>query len=238
MTSKKIKILKVIFLLIFTTLVFVGKSINFSAIIGTDNQFFTFYQLVGPIVSRFFGTTFGIITVLIAELIDFLIKGKELTIINLLRLTPMLFATYYFGTKRRIQSAIIPLICIVLFNIHPVGRKAWQFSLYWLIPIIGRIIPNSNKFRMIIQSFGATFTSHAIGSVIWLYTVPMTSSAWLALIPVVAFERIIFGFGITGTFYGTKFLLKKISQKIKIASAIPLLEKELQKEKIAIKVSK
>ena len=43
---------------------------------------------------------------------------------------------------------------------------------------------------------GSTFTAHAVGSVIWLYAglVP-NPETWLALIPVVVLERILFASG-------------------------------------------
>lgn len=230
--------LKAMFLATFAALVWVGRSINFSKIIGAENQFFTLYQLVGPIAGSFLGTTVGVAAVLIAELINFLVIGKEWTILNLLRITPMLFATYYFGSKKRLTSGLIPAVCMALFIAHPVGRNAWPYSLYWLIPIVGRIIPNKNKFRTLLQSFGATFTSHAIGSVIWLYTIPMKSAEWLALIPVVALERLVFGLGIAGTFYSVRFFLKKLSKKISILSSVLVInsnsESEKEKEAVAV----
>ncbi|MFA5303915.1 MAG: hypothetical protein WC393_05290 [Candidatus Nanoarchaeia archaeon] len=238
MKSKKVIMLKAMFLITFAALVWIGRSINFSKIIGANNQFFTMYQLVGPIAGSFLGTTVGVAAVLIGELINFMILGKAWTIINLLKITPMLFATYYFGSKKRLSSAIIPAICMALFIAHPVGRNAWPYSLYWLIPIIARIIPNNSKFRTLLQSFGATFTSHAIGSVLFLYTIPMSSAEWLALIPVVALERLVFGLGIAGTFYSMRFFLKKLAKKISLLSSVVVLnsntESEKEKEAVAV----
>lgn len=221
----------------FSLMVLAGKNINFSKVVGADNQFFTLYQFAGPIAGSFLGTTFGVISVLGAELASFLLLGKELTIINLLRITPMLFAAYYFGNKDRLKTALIPAACMIAFIAHSVGRQAWPFTLYWLIPIIGRIMPNNNRFRIILQSFGATFTAHAVGSTLWLYTVPMTSAEWLALIPVVALERFIFGFGIAGTFYLTRYVLKKVAQKISMAEQVLNTNTilEAQAEPVAVK---
>jgi hypothetical protein len=234
--KKKVFMLKAAFLGIFSALVFFGRNINFSRIVGAESQSFTFYQMVGPIASSFLGTTVGVISVMIAELANFLVLGKEWTIINLLKITPMLFAAYYFGNKKRLSSAMIPAICMALFIMHPTGREAWLFSLYWLIPIIGRILPNNIRFRELIQSFGATFTSHAVGSVLFLYTIPLTSAEWLALIPIVAIERFIFGLGIYGTFKGTKFILKKLAKKIAIMESVANLNAQSESEKEAVAV--
>ena len=194
---------RVIFLLLFFVVVLVGKKINFSPVIGADNQFFTLFQFFGPIAGAFLGPLFGIISVFFAQLADFLIVGKDWGLINLIRLLPMLFAVYYFGSRKRTGntiSAIIPAICIFLFIIHPVGKVAWFFSLYWLIPVLGKILPEKVPGRLFFRSFGATFTAHAIGSTIWLYTVPMPAEAWIGLVPVVAYERFLFGMGIAGSY--------------------------------------
>ena len=64
---------RVIFIAIFTILVLLGKQINFSPLVGADNQFFTLFQFFGPIAGGFLGSVFGVIAVLFAELIDFFI---------------------------------------------------------------------------------------------------------------------------------------------------------------------
>ena len=46
------------------------------------------------------------------------------------------------------------------------------------------------------DALASTFIAHAVGSVIWLYTVPMTAAAWIALIPLVACERMLYASGI------------------------------------------
>ena len=56
------------------------------------------------------------------------------------------------------------------------------------------------------QALGATFTAHAVGSVIWLYTMPMAQEAWLALIPQVAIERLTFAAGIVVAYHAMNIL--------------------------------
>ena len=63
---------RLIFIIIFTVLVLVGKNINFSALVGAENQFFTLFQFFGPVAGGFLGSVFGVVAVLFAELIDFL----------------------------------------------------------------------------------------------------------------------------------------------------------------------
>jgi len=81
-----------------------------------------------------------------------------------------------------------------LFLIHPIGAAASAYTLFWLIPIAFYYISHKNIF---FESLGSTYTAHAVGSVIWLYTVDMTPTAWLALIPLVFIERTLFAIGMT-----------------------------------------
>src|SRR3989344_4570088 len=161
--NKLLTINGIFFLVIFSVLVFVGDRINFSALVGADNQFFTLFQFFVPVAGAVLGPVFGAISVVFAELIDFFVVGKEASLLNLLRFTPMLFAAYYFGSKKRNLSIIVPLIAIAAFVLHPVGRHVWFFTLFWTIPIIAKILPKKYSNSVIAKSFGATFTAHSVG---------------------------------------------------------------------------
>ena len=211
---------RVIFLLAFFSLVLIGKNINFSAVVGADSQFFTLFQFFGPTAGAFLGPVFGIIAVAFSQLADFLIIGKEFTWLNVLRFLPMLLAVYYFGTKKKSWGIIIPALCIFLFIIHPVGNQVWFFSLYWLIPILGKVLPKKVPGQLFFRSFGATFTAHAVGSVLWLYTIPMEAGAWISLMPVVAYERFLFGIGIASSFVLFTTTLDYVVKKWKVPTKI------------------
>ena len=204
---------RIIFVALFFALVLIGKNINFSPVLGAENQFFTLYQFFGPTAGAFLGPVFGGIAVFFAQIADFLILGKEFTLLNVLRMLPMIFAVIYFANKKKFLGSIVPLICMVLYIAHPIGRASWLYSMYWLIPILGSLFPR--KF-LLLKSLGATFTAHAIGSVIWLYTVPMEAGQWLALIPTVAYERIIFACGIAVSYVVINTVLDYAVEKWKI----------------------
>ena len=214
---------RLIFIAIFTALVFIGNKINFSPLIGAENQFFTLFQFFGPIAGGFLGSAFGVIAVLFAELIDFFVSGKEVMLINILRLTPMLFAAYYFGSKKRNLSVIVPVIAIAAFVLHPVGRQVWFFSLFWAIPIIAKLLPQKYSGNVISKSFGATFTAHAVGGAIWVWTVPMTAAQWVALIPIVIYERTLFASGIAVSYIAFNALMDKALDKLKISVPLDIL---------------
>ena len=176
------------FLLLFTAVALVASSINFSQVLGgAPNQSFTLFQFMGPIAGGFLGAGAGVLSVLLA---------------------PMLFAAFYFAkyAKGKLIQAVVPLACMALFIMHPVGSQAWFYSLYWLIPAIVLFLPE-NLFA---RSLGSTFTAHSIGSVIWLYAFPSTAAFWVALIPVVAFERLLFASGISVSYVAFNTVLSRV----------------------------
>ena len=120
----------VIFLLIFAILVFVGDRINFSKLVGAENQFFTLFQFFGPVAGAFLGPVVGVSSVLIAEIASKIYSHAVFDLVTILRLLPMLLAAWYFGTKKDKLSFLVPIAAIILFIAHPVGRQAWFFSLF------------------------------------------------------------------------------------------------------------
>ena len=98
-------------------------------------------------------------------------------------------------------AIILPVLSFILFVLHPVGGQAWCYTLYWIIPCILSISQLEQPF---VKALTATFVAHAVGSVIWIYTVPMTAEQWLGLIPVVAIERFCFALGATGLYYSAR----------------------------------
>lgn len=212
---------------LFMLIAFVGMRINFSSLVGTENQFFTLYQFFGPIAGGFLGSPVGAVIVFGAQVIDGVMSGKTFDVITIARLLPMMFAAYYFGvmTRRSKQagesrdylSIIVPLIAMAVFIAHPVGRQVWYFSLYWLIPIVVRMLPDSVRGKLLLNSLGATFTAHAVGGAIWAWTIPMTPAAWIALIPVVAYERLLFAGGIAGSYLVMRSVVSWIEKRLHVS---------------------
>ena len=66
---------------------------------------------------------------------------------------------------------------MILFIAHPVGAAAAPYAFYWFIPIFIAMMRNRTLWH---DALASTFTAHAVGSVIWLYTVPMLQlRGWL-----------------------------------------------------------
>ena len=204
-----------LFLLIFSILVFAGDRINFSKLIGAESQFFTLFQFFGPVAGAFLGPVVGVLAVLIAEVASKIYTHSAFDLVTVLRLTPMLFAAWYFGTKKDKASFLVPIAAIVLFIAHPIGRQVWYFSLFWTIPIIIKLLPKKYGEKAFLRSLGATFTAHAVGGAMWNYIVPMTPGAWIDLIPIVIYERLLFAGGITVSFVILNTILNKLDAKTK-----------------------
>lgn len=98
---------KILVILFFAVLGLLADRISVAALWGAKGQTFTLLQLLAPAVGAFLGGVSGVMTVALTEITSFLIQGKEMTAMNLMRLLPLLFATLYFAaiTRSRTQSS-------------------------------------------------------------------------------------------------------------------------------------
>ncbi len=110
----------------------------------------------------------------------------------------------------------MPVAAIALFWANPVGRQAWTFALFWIIPIVAYIKRDILFFR----SLGATFTAHAVGGAAWIWGMNLPASVWNGLIPVVAFERISFALGITASYVVLSYVLGFLAERKLVPSGI------------------
>lgn len=199
---------QVLFFLIFAIVGLILLQIPFTAIVGSK-QNFSFFDFMASSSGGFLGGIWGAFLVLVIKLTNTLIKKETLDLTTVIRFFPLAFATLYFGLKSK-KTAIIPLICMALFIAHPEGRKAWFFSLYWLIPVIAVFFKN----RLIFNSLGSTFTAHAIGSTAFLYAFNLKAAVWLGLIPVVFIERMVMACGIWIFYIAVNTVLNKVAKKV------------------------
>lgn len=188
---------KTVFLILFAALAYIALQIPVFALMGIIGKSFTLFEFFGPVAGAFIGIA-GVAAVGVAKLANAVISGTPIALIDLAKMTPMMFAAHYFwrnGARRMADrlGIIIPAAAMLAFWLNPVGQQAWVYALYWLIPIAAKFLPD----RLVLRSLGATFTAHAVGSVLFLYTIPTAPALWLALIPVVAIERGAFALGIS-----------------------------------------
>ena len=170
----------------------------------------------------FLGLGNGLAAVLIAKLAGVVVLGQPLEIAALVRLALPVAAgaAFFYAYKQngerngadetnaskktsagvwlnRFVQFAIPLAAMAAFVFHPAifGTIAMAYALWWTIPIAAAILPKN----LFLRSLGATFNQHAVGSVLFLYFVPglANPAIWIALIPVVAVERLVFASGIS-----------------------------------------
>lgn len=207
---------RIVFIGVFLLLVLIGKHINFSPLIGADNQFFTLFQFFGPLAGGFLGPLAGGIAVLGAQIFNNVFVGVEWTWMTVIRLLPMLLAAYYFSTRsKRWANIVFPVLAMGIFFLHPVGQTVPVFLLYWMIPVIIAVLPLKFSNNLFLKSLGATFAAHAVGSAAWAWAVPMTTEAWMVVFSVAWYERLVFAAGIAGSYLVVNALLTPLVQKWK-----------------------
>jgi hypothetical protein len=153
----------------------------------------------------------------IADLLFKVMTGQVLTSLHVLAYSvPGLFASLYWSAPRASIRVGIPLLCMVLFIMHPTGWYAAPYTLFWLIPLGVYLSGTVNIYA---HAFACSFIAHAIGSVIWLYTVSMPAANWYAIMIRVPFERTVMALAMVAVYYAiqlTKNLL--ITGSIKVYS--------------------
>ena len=192
---KKEKLLSII---LFTVLGLIALQIPFTRLLGSNVKF-TLFDFLAPSMGAFLGTLPGIISVLTMQVVNLFLHGGKFDAGGIIRLFPTLFAVAYFA-KKRPSNFIVPALCIIAFNLNPIGRSAWQYSMFWLIPIAAHFVPTSPRLRgagsLFVRSLGATFTAHAVGGALWVWTFGLSRQIWLSLIPQVILERTAMAVGI------------------------------------------
>ncbi len=199
----------ILFVVIFALLGLAALQSPFTQIVGSKVKF-TLFDFFGPIASGFIGLWPGIIAVFLMQFANFLLHGAQVVDAGtIIRFFPALFAVWYFHKKSR-WNLWPAILAIIAFNLHPIGRSAWYFSLYWLIPILCYFF--RERF-LLARALGTTFTAHAVGSVLWLYVFNLPAKVWLSLLPVVAMERLVFAAGIAVAYLIFNNLLNWLTER-------------------------
>ncbi|OGZ96881.1 MAG: hypothetical protein A3J10_00145 [Candidatus Sungbacteria bacterium RIFCSPLOWO2_02_FULL_54_10] len=186
----------IFFIAAFALIGIVVMQVPFTRLAGSRVSF-TLSDFFAPIATGFIGTVPGIAAVLLMQIGNFFLHGAEVVDAGtIIRFFPMLAAAYYFGRKDKL-SLILPIIAIAAFIAHPIGRTVWYFAFYWLIPVAAWFF--RDRF-LLARALGATFSAHAVGGALWIWTFNLPAAVWIGLIPVVAVERFLFAGGIAATY--------------------------------------
>jgi hypothetical protein len=198
-----------LFIAIFAVVGFIALQIPVAQLAGSKVKF-TVYDAFAPVAGSFIGSIPGIIAVFLMQFSNFLVHGAHIEDAGtVIRFFPMLFAVLYFA-KKGMFNVFIPAVAIIAFVVHPIGRDVWYFSLFWIIPIVAYFLRDRFLFA---RALGSTFTAHAVGGALWIWTFSLPASVWNSLIPVVAAERLLFALGITVSFVLVNNLLCLLEEK-------------------------
>ena len=180
-----------IYSLLFTSLIELLRLIKGNFIVGSTYAFFSLSHCCSPIIGEIGGlSTSWLVLVWRTLIIMATLSYKHILLVYHI---PTFCGALYYKRYGLLTTAIIGF-CFLFFLIHPTGWAASWYSIYWLIPLITTLLPHNNSF---LDALGSTFTVHAVGSVLWLYTHTMSPETWLNLIPLVAAERLLYASGMT-----------------------------------------
>ncbi len=199
----------VLFILIFAVVGFFALQIPITQLEGSKAKFMV-YDAFAPVAGAFIGSLPGVAAVFLTQFVNFLAHGAVIEDAGtIIRFLPMLFAVFYFARKGKL-NLIIPIIAIIAFVAHPIGREVWYFTLFWIIPIVAHFL--RDKF-LLARALGATFTAHAVGGALWIWVFALPAPVWISLIPIVALERSLFALGICISFVLVNNLLAFLGKK-------------------------
>lgn len=168
-----------------------ARLITVSCVVGSHHALFSYANSVLPLRGAFLGSRGSIMLFFI----DFVLYGVWSTPFSYTFLVyhiPGFCASLYWAVEGALIRLFVPLVCIGLFVAHPIGMQVPWYALYWLIPLYGYLRTHKTVWVM---SLGATFTAHAVGTVLWLYCFPSSQEMWVSLAPVVFIERLIMALG-------------------------------------------
>ncbi|KKR62585.1 hypothetical protein A2643_03025 [Candidatus Nomurabacteria bacterium RIFCSPHIGHO2_01_FULL_39_220] len=199
----------VLFVIVFAIVGFIALQIPIAQVEGSKAKFML-YDAFAPVAGAFIGSLPGVMAVFLMQFVNFLAHGAIVEDVGtIIRFLPMLFAVLYFARKGKL-NLVIPIIAIIAFIAHPIGREVWYFSLFWIIPIVAHFL--RDKF-LLARALGATFTAHAVGGALWIWVFALPAPVWISLIPIVALERSLFALGICVSFVLVNNLLAFLEKK-------------------------
>jgi hypothetical protein len=173
-----------------------------SFIVGSQTAFFSGASVSVPFVGFFAGSLGSLAVFLLRFSNWFLYTTHSWHLLSFV--IPGFCASLYWTSKGSFIRFWIPVLCIGAFVAHPVGREAYMYTWYWLIPLALYVL--NSRSTLWADALGSTLVAHAVGSVIWIYTMPTTASLWILLIPIVAIERLLCAASMVALCYGYRLI--------------------------------
>ena len=183
------------------------STIKVSFAIGSMWLFFSLRNCIAPLSGGFGGLLGVSLFFTFNAAAVFLFKGAIPFSYLAYSGIPTFFSSLYWASDSRFMRAVVPAMCMILFWLHPIGIQAFPYALFWLIPFFYAFKKNQILF---VTCLASTFTAHAVGSVLWLYTTSMQASYWYSLMPIVPLERMLFA---TGMYVAYRLFLRLFATK-------------------------
>lgn len=181
----------------FPGLMHIARKVTLGGVYGSLNGYFSLAPCIAPLLGFFCTSSTVVYSFALRAIIHYLVHAHYSFYL------PTLCGTLWLSTESRILKLSIPALCIALFVSHP--QASVLFSCYWIIPLILSFTP---KRFIFLQAVGSTFTTHAVGSVLWLYTHQTDPLFWNALLGRVLFERLSYALILAISYYGLKALIE------------------------------
>ena len=205
--------------------------IKFAPILGTKMSF-SLSVFFGPTLAKIFGINYGTGIIILTHLIGLLFGiYKVQAIKDFFTFFPIIFAGIYFAKifKGEKKLIFIPLLCIFLFILHPIGKIVWFYSLFWVLPILIAVFKEKLDrilkfpvFKIYGYSLGTAFVDHSVGCVIYLYLLNIPAHFWIEAIPHTILERLLIAGGVS-VFYLFEIALLKIFEKLPVFKKVKSL---------------
>ncbi|HJM69064.1 MAG TPA: hypothetical protein QGF02_03905 [Candidatus Babeliales bacterium] len=182
-----------------------ARQIKCSVIIGAQTMFFSAGSMVAPV----FGSnptslwSFGLFIALKATFMSYFMM-QPINFILLYHI-PLFFAAALFAPRSKWLVTSFFAVAMAAFMIGSVGN-VWLYAMLWIVPMAANIFFDG----LFVRALRSTFAAHAIGSLIYLYTIPMTADLWVAIIPVALVERLLFAVGTMAVYYAVQWVSKRI----------------------------
>ncbi len=172
-----------------------------SFVCGSYFALFSAANMITPLIGAFGGVS-SCLSLFGVGLFLRLVLFKSIPLKFLAYYIPGLFASLYWARADMAVRLLVPVLCMILFIMHP--SSSVVYASLWIIPVALYFISQKNSLY---TALGSTFTAHAVGSLIWIYTVPTTTAFWLALTPVALAERVCFALGMAFVYHVMNFLI-------------------------------
>lgn len=188
--KKKDFIEKGLWLAVWGLMLFIASKTKISFFVGDQKAHIMALGAILPLAGCFSSRKASILFFMVAWLCTHLHS-----LIPLTAGIPTLLATLSWNSSKDEDKqlafalhVVLPILCMALFIASSSGSIGWPVALYWLIPIALHFFNRHSYLKMALQS---TFVAHAVGCVMWAYLTPISGQMWLALLPVMAIERLI-----------------------------------------------